>query len=52
MDDLIVFLIYITGIFLVLAACGFCADYILPHIKPLNLYIDSLPMMADEEDLY
>lgn len=49
MDDLTVFLIYMTAMFAVLSACGFGADYILPHIKPLELWIDSLPMMDDKE---
>lgn len=50
MDDLIVFLIYMTAILAVFTACGIGADYILPHIEPLNRFIDRLPMMADEED--
>lgn len=52
MDDLAVFLIYITAILTVFTVCGIGADYVLPHIEPLNRWIDRLPMMADEDDFY
>lgn len=29
----------------VFAICGVVADYILPHIEPLERFISSLPMM-------
>lgn len=50
MDDLIVFLIYMTAIFAVFTVCGIGTDCVLPHIEPLNRWIDSLPMMEDEDD--
>lgn len=34
----------------ILAIGGFVADYIFPHIKPLQRYIDSLPMMEEDEE--
>lgn len=43
MGELMIF----TGYMIVLAIGGFVADYIFPHIKPLNDFIDSLPIMAD-----
>lgn len=42
----------LAGFLFVLAICGFVADYILPHIGPLNRFIDGLPMMVDETDEY
>ena len=35
---------------IILGIGGIIADYIFPHIKPLNDFIDSLPLMADEEE--
>lgn len=35
----------------ILAIGGFVADYIFPHIKPLQRYIDSLPMMERMKSL-
>lgn len=32
-----------------LAACGFVADYVLPRIKPLERWIESLPMMEEDQ---
>lgn len=46
MSELMIF----TGYMIVLAIGGFVADYIFPYIKPLNDFIDSLPMMADYEE--
>ncbi len=37
-------LVIMTGFCLVLAIAGVVADYMLPHIKPLNKWINSLPM--------
>lgn len=35
---------------LILGFGGFIADYIFPHIKPLNDFIENLPMMDDYEE--
>ncbi len=40
----------LVGYLIILSICGLIADHILPHIKPLNDFIDSLPMMADDEE--
>lgn len=40
-------LMILTGYMIVLAIGGFVADYIFPHIEPLNDFIDSLPIMHD-----
>lgn len=45
-----VFLLYVAGILLTLGVGGLVADYIFPHIKPLERFLDSLPMMDDEEE--
>lgn len=43
-------LLILMGMFAVLAIGGLISDYILPHIEPLNRFIDSLPMMQDGYD--
>lgn len=35
---------------LILGIGGLIADYVFPHIGPLQRWIDSLPMMDDEEE--
>lgn len=40
----------LTGFLLVLAAVGFVADYILPHIKPLERWLESLPQWEDDDE--
>ena len=49
LDAAVVFLLYAAGIHLTLGVGGLVADYIFPHIKPLERFLDSLPMMDDEE---
>lgn len=49
LDSAVVFLFYAAGILLTLGVGGLVADYIFPHIKPLERFLDSLPMMDDEE---
>ena len=36
---------------LILGIGGLIADYVFPHIGPLQRWIDSLPMLEDEEEL-
>lgn len=43
-------LMIMAGFLMVLAVVGFVADYILPHIKPLERWIESLPQWEDEDD--
>jgi len=43
-------LMILSGFFVIPSICGLLADHILPHIKPLNDFIDSLPLMADEAE--
>ena len=50
LDAAVVFLLYVAGILLTLGVGGLVADYIFPHIKPLERFLDSLPMMDDEEE--
>lgn len=40
-------LLILVGLFAILTIGGLIADYIFPHIEPLNRFIDSLPMMVD-----
>lgn len=35
---------------LILGIGGLIADYVFPHIGPLQRWIDSLPMLEDEEE--
>ena len=48
LDATEVFLLYAAGILLTLGVGGLVADYRFPHIKPLEHFLDSLPMMDDE----
>lgn len=43
-------LLILSGLLCVLTIGGFIADYIFPHIRPLNRFIESLPMMEDDFD--
>ena len=43
MSELLIF----TGLLVILAIGGLISDYILPRIKPINRFIDHLPMMRD-----
>lgn len=49
MEDLVLFLLYMTGLDAVLLVGCLVADYIFPHIPFINRYLDSLPDW-DEED--
>ncbi len=40
----------LAGYLVILGICGLIADHVLPHIKPLNDFVDSLPMMVDNEE--
>ena len=46
LDAAVVFLFYVAAILLTLGIGGLVADYIFPHIKPLERFQDSLPMGA------
>ena len=50
LDAAVVFLLYAAGILITLGMGGLVADYIFPHIKPLERFLDSLPMMDNEEE--
>ena len=50
MYDLAVFLFYMVLIFGILALGGFVADYVFPHIKPLERWRESLPLYGDDAD--
>lgn len=50
-EDPVVLLAFLCAFLLVLALCGVIADYVLPRIKPLNRFINSLPMMREEEEI-
>lgn len=49
MDELFVCLLFLAALFAVLAVGGLIADYVFPRIDPLERWIESLPMMNDEE---
>lgn len=50
MENPVVLLAILGAFLLILAIGGIIADYILPHIEPLNRFINSLPMMLEEEE--
>ena len=43
MEDLVLFLFYMTGFNVVLLFYCLIADYVLPHIPFVERYLDSLP---------
>ncbi len=50
MENLLIFLIILTPFLGVMCVGCFVADYILPHIKPLERWLETLPMMEDDDD--
>ena len=50
MEDLIILLAEIGTLCGILAVGGLVADYILPHIPAVERFINSLPLMQDDED--
>ena len=48
LGDTMIGLIYMTGYLAMLCAGGFIADYVLPHIPPLQRWLDSLPPYEDD----
>lgn len=43
-------LIIISGLLIILTIGGLVSDYIFPHIKLLNNYINKLPMIAEKAE--
>lgn len=50
MDDLIYLLTLMALLLWLLCIGGFVADIILPHCKWLNDWIDTLPMMQNDDE--
>lgn len=48
--DIVTALAILAGYLLILALGGVVADYILPHIRPLERWINTLPMMNSEQE--
>lgn len=42
-------LMIFSGYLCILGIGGIVSDYIFPHIKPLAKFIDSLPLMEEED---
>lgn len=51
MEDLVLFLIYMTVLNGVLCVGCLVADYIFPHIPFIERYLESLPAWDDEEEV-
>ncbi len=49
MEDPVALLAFLSAFLWTLAIGGIIADYVLPRIEPLNRFINSLPMMQQEE---
>lgn len=52
MDDPVVAFGVFAVYLLILGIGGIIADYVLPHIPPLNRWIDSLPEYEDDSEIY
>lgn len=52
MDDPVVAFGVFAVYLLILGIGGIIADYVLPHIRPLNRWIDSLPEYEDDSEIY
>ena len=50
MEDLVLFLVYMTVLNLVLLVGCLIADYVFPHIPFIARYLESLPAWEDEEE--
>lgn len=50
--EAIVDLMILAGFLMVLGIGALIADYVFPHIPPIQRYIDSLPDYEDDEELY
>ena len=48
LSDVTIGLLYMIGYLIMLCAGGFIADYVLPHIPPLQRWLDSLPPYEDD----
>ena len=48
LGDTMIGLIYMTGYLAMLCVGGFISDYVLPHIPPLQRWLDSLPPYEDD----
>lgn len=48
MEDLVLLLIYLTGLNAVLVVGCLIADYVFPHIPFIERYLDSLPDWDDD----
>ncbi len=48
--DIVTALAIMAGYLLILALGGVVADYILPYIRPLERWINTLPMMSNEQE--
>lgn len=51
MEDFVIFLAELGAVFMAFGVCGFIADFILPHIKPVERYLDSLPDYEDDAEI-
>ena len=47
--DFLTFCGVLAGYLTLLAAGAFLADHVMPHIRPLMRYIDSLPLMQGKD---
>lgn len=48
MEELVLFLLYATGINAVLVVGCIIADYVLPHIPFIERYLESLPNWGED----
>lgn len=50
-EEIIIFLGILVAILLGLAAGCLISDFVLPHIRPIERYLESLPEQEDDEEI-
>jgi hypothetical protein len=50
MDDVVILLAEMAALLFILGIGCIVADYIFPHIRPLQRWLESLPEWDDDED--
>lgn len=50
-EESIIFLGILGAILLSLAVVGLIADFVIPHIRPIERYLESLPEQEDDEEI-
>ncbi len=49
-ENLLIVFLYVTAFVAALVVGGVFSDYIIPHIKPLERWLESLPAGKEDDD--